>query len=152
MTLIARQQSAGGHEPVFRSHSRACAALESGGPWKASRRDETSFFATASKKPVDLAAWATKPGQGSLDGTLSHAAWKCVPRCVEFCTGEFWFISCSPVSKNGLYTTYDPRRGPRGQRRRLGHPFHGSASNLTLERVPPNRLTVRTAEAGVSRG
>ena len=86
MTLIARQQSAGGHEPVFRSHSRACAALESGGPWKASRRDETSFFATASKKPVDLAVWATKPGQGSLDGTLSHAAWKCVPRCVEFCT------------------------------------------------------------------
>ena len=71
MTLIARQQSAGGHEPVFRSHSRACAALESGGPWKASRRDETSFFATASKKPVDLAVWATKPGQGSLDGTLS---------------------------------------------------------------------------------
>ena len=90
MTLIARQQSAGGHEPVFRSHSRACAALESGGPWKASRRDETSFFATASKKPVDLAVWGTKPGQGSLDGTLSHAAWKCVPRCVEFCTHAAW--------------------------------------------------------------
>ena len=45
--------------------------LESGGPWKASRRDETSFFATASKEPIGSAASATKPGHRSLDGTLS---------------------------------------------------------------------------------
>ena len=73
MTLIASQQSLGGNEPDFRISSRACAALESGELLKASRHDEPSFFATASKESIGPAASATKPGHRSLNGTHSGA-------------------------------------------------------------------------------
>ena len=72
MTLIARQQSVLGLRARLQDLVLGpLQPLESGGPWKASRRDETSFFATASKEPIDSAAWATKPGYLSLDGTRS---------------------------------------------------------------------------------
>ena len=80
MTLIARQQSVLGLRARLQDLVLGpLQPLESGGPWKASRRDETSFFATASKEPIGSAASATKPGHRSLDwaAQAGHVASSC---------------------------------------------------------------------------